>query len=149
MNALNDFKTGQDDYLLATDLASRGLDIKGVETVINYDMPGQLAQYTHRVGRTARAGRKVRYVPLFFTCIMTFTDVRSITLVGEADRKMLKAAIKQSSADQIRHRIIPSEAITAMAENLSGLTDEIQEILHEEKEEKLVCPLHTSNREWG
>lgn len=51
---------------------------------------------------------------------------------------MLKAAIKQSSADQIRHRIIPSEAITAMAENLAGLTDEIQEILHEEKEEKLV-----------
>ena len=63
---------------------------------------------------------------------------RSITLVGEADRKMLKAAIKQSSADQIRHRIIPNEAITAMSENLAGLTDEIQEILHEEKEEKLV-----------
>jgi ATP-dependent RNA helicase DDX27 len=54
---------------------------------------------------------------------------------------MLKAAIKQSSADQIRHRIIPSEAITAMAEHLGGLTDEIQEILHEEKEEKLVCLL--------
>jgi hypothetical protein len=64
--------------------------------------------------------------------------VRSITLVGEADRKMLKAAIKQSSADQIRHRIIPNEAIIAMSENLAGLTDEIQEILHEEKEEKLV-----------
>jgi hypothetical protein len=63
---------------------------------------------------------------------------RSITLVGEADRKMLKAAIKQSSADQIRHRIIPNEAIIAMSENLAGLTDEIQEILHEEKEEKLV-----------
>lgn len=51
---------------------------------------------------------------------------------------MLKAAIKQSSADQIRHRIIPNEAIIAMSENLAGLTDEIQEILHEEKEEKLV-----------
>lgn len=60
---MNEFKTGKVDYLLATDLASRGLDIKGVETVINYDMPGQLSQYTHRVGRTARAGRKGRYVP--------------------------------------------------------------------------------------
>ncbi|KIR29804.1 ATP-dependent RNA helicase DRS1 [Cryptococcus deuterogattii LA55] len=122
LQALNDFKAGTVDYLLATDLASRGLDIKGVETVINYDMPGQLAQYTHRVGRTARAGRKGR----------------SISLVGEADRKMLKAAIKQAEADQVRHRIIPSEAVTAMKEKLEGYKDDIQEILKEEKEEKLL-----------
>ncbi|WVQ73176.1 ATP-dependent RNA helicase DRS1 [Cryptococcus sp. DSM 104548] len=122
LQSLNDFKAGAVDYLLATDLASRGLDIKGVETVINYDMPGQLAQYTHRVGRTARAGRKGR----------------SITLVGEADRKMLKAAIKQSDADEIRHRIIPSEAVQAVAEKLETLKDDIQEIMKEEKEEKLM-----------
>ncbi|WVW86968.1 ATP-dependent RNA helicase DRS1 [Kwoniella bestiolae CBS 10118] len=122
LQALNDFKAGSVDYLFATDLASRGLDIKGVETVINYDMPGQLAQYTHRVGRTARAGRKGR----------------SISLVGEADRKMLKAAIKQSEADQIRNRIIPSEAINAMAEKLNEIKDEIQEVMREEKEEKLM-----------
>ncbi|OXB37398.1 ATP-dependent RNA helicase DRS1 [Cryptococcus neoformans] len=122
LQALNDFKAGTVDYLLATDLASRGLDIKGVETVINYDMPGQLAQYTHRVGRTARAGRKGR----------------SISLVGEADRKMLKAAIKQAEADQVRHRIIPSEAVIAVKEKLEGFKDDIQEILKEEKEEKLL-----------
>ncbi|WVF68273.1 ATP-dependent RNA helicase DRS1 [Kwoniella sp. CBS 6097] len=122
LQALNDFKAAKVDYLLATDLASRGLDIKGVETVINYDMPGQLAQYTHRVGRTARAGR----------------NGRSISLVGEADRKMLKAAIKQSEADQVRHRIIPTEAVSAMHEKLEDLKDEVQEILKEEKEEKLL-----------
>ena len=48
------------DFLMATDLASRGLDIKGIEAVVNYDMPGQLSQYLHRVGRTARAGKKGR-----------------------------------------------------------------------------------------
>ncbi len=51
---------------------------------------------------------------------------------------MLKAAIKQSSADQIRHRIIPTEAVTGMATRLDELKDEIQEILKEEQEEKLV-----------
>jgi len=60
LKALHAFREGIVDYLMATDLASRGLDIKGVETVINYDMPTQLAQYLHRVGRTARAGRRGR-----------------------------------------------------------------------------------------
>ncbi|KAJ7487619.1 DEAD-domain-containing protein [Mycena galericulata] len=119
--ALQRFRDGSVDYLMATDLASRGLDIKGIETVINYDMPGQLAQYLHRVGRTARAGRKGR----------------SVTLVGEADRKMLKAAIKHGAeADQVRHRIVPPEVVAKWVEKLEDLKDEISEILREEKEEK-------------
>lgn len=126
LQALQEFKDGQVDYLLATDLASRGLDIKGVETVINYDMPGQLSAYTHRIGRTARAGR----------------SGRAISLVGEADRKMLKAAIKQSPADQVRHRVIPQDAITKCADLLEELRNEVSEVLKEEKEEKAVS-LHT------
>ncbi|CAB4015494.1 probable ATP-dependent RNA helicase DDX43, partial [Paramuricea clavata] len=54
--ALDDFKTGRVRVLIATDVASRGLDIKGVTHVINYDFPRAIEDYVHRIGRTGRAG---------------------------------------------------------------------------------------------
>lgn len=55
---LKSFASGQVKYLVATDLAGRGLDIQNVDRVINFHLPRQLENYLHRVGRTARAGRK-------------------------------------------------------------------------------------------
>ena len=46
--------------LVATDVAGRGLDITGLEHVVNWDMPGSVEQYAHRVGRAGRAGRAAR-----------------------------------------------------------------------------------------
>ena len=54
--ALHKFKTGKCPVLVATDVASRGLDINNVTHVINYDMPANIDDYVHRIGRTGRAG---------------------------------------------------------------------------------------------
>jgi superfamily II DNA/RNA helicase len=54
---LRAFREGGVRLLVATDLGSRGLDVEGVERVVNYHLPHQMENYLHRVGRTARAGR--------------------------------------------------------------------------------------------
>ena len=54
--ALNDFKAGKSSILLATDVAARGIHIKKLQHVVNYDFPSNLEQYCHRVGRTGRQG---------------------------------------------------------------------------------------------
>ena len=65
---LSDFKNGYTNYLIATDVASRGLDIKDIEVVINYDMPQEIESYIHRIGRTGRMGRSVEGIAIsFFT----------------------------------------------------------------------------------
>lgn len=54
--ALDGFKAGKYRVLVATDIAARGLDVRGIELVVNYDLPSTPADYVHRIGRTARAG---------------------------------------------------------------------------------------------
>ena len=56
--ALRSFKTGRTRILVATDVAARGLDIPHVTHVINYDLPTDIDDYVHRIGRTGRAGKK-------------------------------------------------------------------------------------------
>lgn len=57
VNALEDFRAGKFQVLIATDIAARGIDVQGIEHVVNYEMPANVEEYIHRAGRTARAGR--------------------------------------------------------------------------------------------
>ncbi|KAA1090744.1 nucleolar DEAD-box protein required for synthesis of 60S ribosomal subunit [Puccinia graminis f. sp. tritici] len=120
--ALQKFKDGETSFLLATDLASRGLDIKGVERVINYEPPTQYDVYLHRIGRTARAG----------------TKGSALTLVGESDRKLIKEARKNCLATQgaIKNRRLDPNLVKDVKEELEKLSSTIAEIIEEEKEEK-------------
>lgn len=120
--SLEEFRDERVDFLLATDLASRGLDIKGIDTVINFNMPQNYAIYQHRVGRTARAGRMGR----------------AVTLAGEHDRKLLKLAIKNADKKTVKHRVIPQDVITRYRERVEGLTDGVKEVMAEEKEDKAL-----------
>ena len=70
---MNAFKAGRINVLVATDIVSRGIDISGIQLVINFDMPHDPEDYVHRVGRTARADH----------------DGESVTLVSANDRKEL------------------------------------------------------------
>eukprot|EP00002_Diphylleia_rotans_P012077 TRINITY_DN2367_c0_g1_i3.p1 TRINITY_DN2367_c0_g1~~TRINITY_DN2367_c0_g1_i3.p1 ORF type:complete len:883 (-),score=219.48 TRINITY_DN2367_c0_g1_i3:465-2828(-) len=56
--SLDQFKAGKYDVLIATDVAGRGIDVTGVKYVINYELPKNIEFYTHRIGRTGRAGQK-------------------------------------------------------------------------------------------
>jgi len=84
--AMADFKSGACNVLIATNIASRGLDVKDIKVVINYDPPEDPEDYVHRIGRTGRAGRKGTAISLlrrgpdglamiYITKVMKYTGV--------------------------------------------------------------------------
>jgi ATP-dependent RNA helicase RhlE len=74
--ALDGFKSGRHRILVATDIAARGIDVQGIEVVINYDLPEDPGSYVHRIGRTGRAGMEGRAISL--ATPDQGSDVRSI-----------------------------------------------------------------------
>ncbi|OAP59559.1 hypothetical protein AYL99_06857 [Fonsecaea erecta] len=122
ISAVNAFRDGKTSHLLATDLASRGLDIKNVMTVVNYEAPQTHEIYLHRVGRTARAGR----------------SGRACTIAAEPDRKVVKAAVKSARQHgaKVVSRVMDVQEVDAMNRQLEDLESEIEDILKEEKEQK-------------
>jgi ATP-dependent RNA helicase RhlB len=64
LKVIDDVKSGKIKFLVATDVAARGLDIEGLAMVINYDLPVEAENYVHRIGRTARAGKTGKAITL-------------------------------------------------------------------------------------
>ena len=93
--ALEGFKTGRHRILVATDIAARGIDVKGLELVINYDLPDDAENYIHRIGRTGRAGLEGRAIS--FATPDQGSDVRGI-------ERLIKSTLKIAS-----HPELPAE----------------------------------------
>jgi len=123
---VNRLKNGHIDILVATDVAARGLDVDRISHVINYDMPSKVDPYTHRIGRTGRAGR----------------TGEAILFVNRNERWMLRV-IEKATKQKIREIPLPSnKAInkkrvadfkmsitqTLASEDLSAFTTLIEEV---------------------
>lgn len=76
--SLEGFKSGKYNVLVATDVAGRGIDVQDVALVVNYDMPNTIEAYTHRIGRTGRAGKKVRTPDKARSCERTCVETGGI-----------------------------------------------------------------------
>ncbi len=96
--ALEGFKAGKYRILVATDIAARGIDVVGIETVINYDLPDDTENYVHRIGRTGRAGHEGRAIS--FATPEQGKDIRNI-------ENLIKAALPVSE-----HPELPREEFT-------------------------------------
>ncbi|KAJ7647388.1 P-loop containing nucleoside triphosphate hydrolase protein [Roridomyces roridus] len=102
LGALGKFKSGSRKVLVATDIASRGLDIPSVDVVINFDIPTHSKDYIHRVGRTARAGRAGK----------------SITLVTQYDVELVQR-IEQTVGKQMELWPTDAEEIALLKERVN------------------------------
>lgn len=118
-DALEGFKSGQYRVLVATDIASRGIDVTGIELVLNYDLPEDAENYVHRIGRTARAGHKghaisfatpdqghdVRDIEKLIKASLPVSKHAELTLdkFGEAGQSSGRSSSRQPSHGQSRH----------------------------------------------
>ncbi|CAG61911.1 uncharacterized protein GVI51_L03663 [Nakaseomyces glabratus] len=90
---LNEFRTGNSPIMVATDVAARGIDVKGINFVVNYDMPGNIEDYVHRIGRTGRAGATGTAIS-FFTEDNKSLGASLISIMREAKQNIPEELMK-------------------------------------------------------
>ena len=89
--ALDGFKSGRYRVLVATDIAARGIDVEGIQLVVNFDLPEKAEDYVHRIGRTGRAGQEGNAVS--FATPDQISDVRKI-------EKLIRSTLRISKHEQ-------------------------------------------------
>lgn len=102
--ALADFKEKKIDFLIATDVAARGIDILKLSLVINFDLPRSPADYIHRIGRTGRAGEKGL----------------AITFIGHEDMEHFKLIEKRAQIELKKEEVVGFELTGSAPEVIKG-----------------------------
>lgn len=109
MSTLKRFKSGHLQYLVATDVAARGIDVENISHVINYEMPQEEELYIHRIGRTGRANK----------------TGEAYSIVTSREKSFLKS-IERKTKSSIERKMIPTNE-EIFEEKMSGLLLEVQE----------------------
>jgi len=108
LEALEGFKLGRYRILVATDIAARGIDVTGIQLVINYDLPDNAEDYVHRIGRTGRAGLAGHAIS--FAAPDQRGDVRSIERLIRTTLPVSKTSIAPRTGNEPKMEYIPEPA---------------------------------------
>ena len=106
MAVLHDFKNGKHHVLVATDVAARGLDIKSIKSVVNYDAAKEIDTHVHRIGRTGRAGDKEGTAYTLVTPYETRFAGKCMISCMPLFVKLWTTAYKLRSEQRYKHRVI-------------------------------------------
>lgn len=130
LKELERFKAGDVNILVASDVAARGLDIKGVSHVFNFDTPWHPDDYVHRIGRTGRAGAKGR--------AFTFVSKEDAEAIANVE-KLTGAAIKVFGKDDVRVELAEASSKADMSE--------VRKVQSNEERKSRTNRKHSSNDE--
>ncbi len=129
ISVLKKFNEGLVKILVATDVAARGLDIKNVDLIINFDVPDKEEYYVHRIGRSGRAGMKGR----------------SITLVSKPENRLLQNIMQYTKKSIAKNKIPTLEEVNES--NIDNFFETIKETAGQEDLEKYLKLLEKLDRE--
>ncbi len=136
MQVLRQFKGGSLDFLVATDVAARGLDISGVTHVYNYDIPQDPDSYVHRIGRTGRAGKSGMSVTF-----VAPNEIDYLHTIEDLTKKRMLPLKPPTAAEAFKGQMATAMATVKeqlAADDLDRFADEAQDLLETYTPEQLV-----------
>ncbi|WP_095331485.1 DEAD/DEAH box helicase [Helicobacter sp. 11S02596-1] len=123
-DAVNAFKAGKADILVATDVASRGLDISDVSHVFNYHIPLNPESYVHRIGRTGRAGKKG--VAITLVTPLEYKELQRIQKDIGSKLELYEIPMMQANGDKVFENILKAKVTDEVVSLYESLKDKIE-----------------------